>query len=117
LQCGSVALELQLVSERLASRPRYFQTITDFLCFAKCSRNLLRNRLILLLSVRTGFRAAEIAKLTWDLVLDPSGGGVGLTIGLQDRIAKKRGGQSIPLHHDLREALMAFRGDYRETDR
>lgn len=82
--------------------------IDDLLFFAERSRHPLRNRLIVLLSVKAGLRAAEIAKLTWDMVLGPSGE-VGGTIELQDRIAKKRGGRSIPLHADLREALIEAR--------
>jgi len=39
-------------------------------------------------------------------VLGPSGE-VGSTIELQDKIAKKGSGRSIPLHADLREALAA----------
>lgn len=78
--------------------------IDDLLFFAERSRHPLRNRLVVLLSVRAGLRAAEIAKLTWDMVLDPSGE-VGLVLELQDKIAKKRGGRSIPVHADLRQAL------------
>ncbi len=74
--------------------------IDDLLLFAERSRHTLRNRLIVLLSVKAGLRAAEIAKLTWDMVLDPSGE-VGSTIELQDKTAKKRSGRSIPLHADL----------------
>ena len=82
--------------------------IDDLLFFAERSRHPLRNRLIVLLSVKAGLRAAEIAKLTWDMVLGPSGE-VGGTIELQDKIAKKRGGRSIPLHVDLRETLIEAR--------
>ncbi|PIT03955.1 hypothetical protein TSA1_26675 [Bradyrhizobium nitroreducens] len=78
--------------------------IDDLLFFAERSRHPLRNRLIVLLSVKAGLRAAEIAKLSWDMVLNPSGE-VGPILELQDRIAKKRGGRSIPLHPDLRPAL------------
>ena len=39
--------------------------IDDLLFFAERSRHPLRNRLIVLLSVKAGLRAAEIAKLTW----------------------------------------------------
>lgn len=83
--------------------------IDDLLFFAERSRHPLRNRLIVLLSVKAGLRAAEIAKLTWDMVLDPSGE-VGATLELQDRIAKKGGGRSVPLHADLRQALIDARG-------
>jgi integrase len=79
--------------------------IDDLLFFAERSRHPLRNRLVVLLSVKAGLRAAEIAKLTWDMVLDP-GGEVDATLELQDRIAKKGGGRSVPLHADLRRALI-----------
>jgi integrase len=82
--------------------------IDDLLFFADRSRHPLRNRLIVLLSVKAGLRAAEIAKLSWDMVLGPSGE-VGTAIELQDKIAKKRGGRSIPLHVELREALIEAR--------
>lgn len=82
--------------------------IDDLLFLAENSRHPLRNRVIVLLSVRAGLRAAEIAKLTWDMLLDPTGC-VGHTLEVRDRIAKKRGGRSIPLHSDLRRALLAVR--------
>src|SRR4051794_7641508 len=82
--------------------------IDDLLFFAERSRHPQRNRLIVLLSVKAGLRAAEIAKLTWGMVLGPRGE-VGSTIELQDRIAKKGSGRSIPIHADLREALTAVR--------
>jgi integrase len=79
--------------------------IDDLLFFAERSRHPLRNLLIVLLSLKAGLRASEIAKLTWDMVLGPSGD-VGKTIELQDKVAKKRSGRSIPLHADLRLALI-----------
>jgi integrase len=82
--------------------------IDDLLFFAEHSRHPLRNRLIVLFSVKAGLRAAEIAKLTWNMVLDPSGA-VGRTIEVRDQIAKKRGGRSIPIHADLRQALVEAR--------
>jgi integrase len=82
--------------------------IDDLLFFAERSRHPLRNRLIVLLSVKAGLRAAEIAKLSWDMVLSPSSE-VGVAIELQDKIAKKRGGRSIPLHAELQEALIEAR--------
>jgi integrase/recombinase XerD len=85
--------------------------VEDLLFFANSSRHPLRNRLIVLLSVKAGLRAAEIAQLTWGMVLDPSGN-VGTAIELEDRIAKKRGGRSIPIHRELREALITARQLY-----
>jgi integrase len=74
------------------------------LSFVSKQRHPRRNRVIVLLSVRAGLRAGEIAKLTWPMVLDPSGA-VALVIELRDQIAKKQGGRLIPIHHDLRAAL------------
>src|SRR3981189_630186 len=82
--------------------------IDDLLFFADRSRHPLRNRLIVLLSVKAGLRAAEIAKLTWEMVLGPSGE-VGSTIELQDKTAKEGSGTMIPRDADLREALAAVR--------
>src|ERR1700730_2200897 len=82
--------------------------IEQLVFFAERSRHPLRNRLIVLLSVKAGLRAAEIAKLSWDMVLDPSGE-VAAAIELQDKIAKKRSGRSIPLHPNIRKALIEAR--------
>jgi integrase len=62
---------------------------------------------MILLSLRAGLRAAEIAKLTWPMVLDARGR-VGDMLVVTDRIAKKRGGRRIPLHADLRAALVGL---------
>jgi integrase len=48
--------------------------IDDLLLFAETTRYPNRDRVIVLLSVKAGLRAAEIANLTWDMVLDPEGG-------------------------------------------
>jgi integrase len=79
----------------------------DLLTFASTTRHPLRNRLIVLLSVKAGLRAAEIAKLTWQMVLTPSGE-IGPVIELHDSIAKKSGGRLIPINPDLRDALIAW---------
>jgi integrase/recombinase XerD len=80
----------------------------DLLAFASVTRNPFRNRVIVLLSVKAGMRAGEIAKLTWDMVLDADAG-VGSMIELRDAAAKKGSGRRIPLHPDLRQALVAWR--------
>ncbi len=68
----------------------------------------VRSRVIVLLSVRAGMRAAEIAKLEWPMVLDADGN-VSEQIAVEDRIAKKKSGRSIPMHTDLQDALIALR--------
>jgi integrase len=47
--------------------------VNDLLLFASCTGNPLRNRVIVLLSAKAGLRAREIANLTWDMVLGPTG--------------------------------------------
>src|SRR4051794_29829659 len=82
--------------------------IDDLLFFALHTRQPLRNRVIVLLSAKAGLRASEIAKLTWEMVLDASGE-VSTVVELRDCAAKKQHGRLIPLHIDLRTALSALR--------
>ena len=63
-----------------------------------------RDRAMILLSVKAGLRACEIAGLEWSMVLDARGR-VADTIHVRDLIAKKRGGRRIPMHPDLRRVL------------
>jgi integrase/recombinase XerD len=83
--------------------------INDLLLFATTTRSAARNRIIVLLSLKAGLRAGEIAKLTWDMVLD-SARQVGSVIELRDHAAKKGSGRLIPIHPDLRTALSEWRG-------
>jgi integrase len=71
------------------------------------SKDAERSRLIVLLALKAGLRACEIARLEWSMVLDAKGR-VAATIELHDRIAKKRRGRRIPLHPELRKALIAY---------
>jgi integrase len=84
------------------------QQIENLLAYASATRNPDRNRVIVLLSMKAGLRAGEIANLTWDMVLD-STGEIGLVIELRDRVAKKNSGRLIPLHSELRIALSTWR--------
>ncbi len=68
------------------------------------SRYPERDRAMILLSVKAGLRAGEIAKLTWPMLLDAQGRIAG-QIELHDAAAKKRSGRTIPLHPDLMKAL------------
>jgi integrase/recombinase XerD len=83
--------------------------LEDLLVYASATRHPLRNRVLVLLSAKAGLRAGEIAQLTWDMVLGPTGE-VGMAIELRDHAAKKRSGRLIPLHKDLRDALVSWRG-------
>ena len=68
------------------------QAVEDLLFFAETTRHPDRNRVIVLLSLKAGLRAAEIAKLTWDMI-ETAEGEIGTTIELLDSAAKKRHGR------------------------
>jgi len=68
-----------------------------------------RDRAIVLLSVKAGLRAGEIANLTWPMVLDAQGR-VATHIELRDNAAKNGSGRTIPLHPDLHQSLKRLKG-------
>ena len=73
------------------------------------TRHPARNRVILLLSVKAGLRAKEIASLTWEMVTT-SDGEIGNAIHLRNTASKGRtGGRVIPLNKELRAALLDLR--------
>ena len=82
--------------------------VIDLLVFASCTRQPIRNRVLVLLSAKAGLRAGEIAALTWDMLVDPNGS-ISHTLELRDHAAKKRSGRLIPLHSELRTALASWR--------
>jgi integrase len=71
------------------------------------SKNPERDCVMVLLSVRAGLRAAEIARLTWPMVLDARGR-IGDTLVVTDAIAKNGSGRRLPLHGELRAALQGL---------
>jgi integrase/recombinase XerD len=75
---------------------------------ARRGRYPQRDCVMILLSIKAGLRAGEIAKLTWPMVLDADGR-LGHRIELHDSAAKKRSGRSIPLHPELRRGLLELR--------
>ncbi len=79
--------------------------VEDLLFFAAQTRHPIRNQVLVLLSVKAGLRAAEIANVTWPMVIDPSGG-IGCSLELHDRAAKKGSGRVIPIHSDLHAGLV-----------
>jgi integrase len=78
------------------------------------TRHPERDRVTVLLSFKAGLRAKEIAELRWSMVTDASGE-LADAISLPNSASKgKGGGRTIPLHGELREALMglmAVRGE------
>jgi integrase/recombinase XerD len=79
--------------------------VEDLLVFARQTRHPIRNQVLVLLSVKAGLRAGEIANLTWPMLLEPTGE-IGMSLELQDRVAKKGSGRVIPVHQDLHAALV-----------
>lgn len=67
-----------------------------------------RDRVMFLLSIKAGLRAKEIASITWGMVTDAEGQ-IADVIALENRASKgERGGRVIPLHPDLKAALIAL---------
>lgn len=68
------------------------------------------DRVVILFSVKAGFRACEIAGITWSMVTDAEGQ-IADTIALQNSIAKgSAGGREIPMHPDIAAALAELPG-------
>jgi integrase/recombinase XerD len=79
------------------------------------SRHAERNRVIVLLSVKAGLRACEIAALDWKMVLT-SQRQVGPILELPAAAAKKGSGRRIPLHCELRLALHRLKATAERLD-
>src|SRR5262249_4911814 len=72
-----------------------------------------RDRVLFLLSIKAGMRAVEIASVTWAMVSDAEGE-IGDVIALQNSASKgKGGGRTIPMHADLKAALVALHKERR----
>lgn len=63
-----------------------------------------RNTAIVLLSIRAGLRACEIAGLQWSMVLDAQGR-ISDTLEVRNKISKGCRGRRLPIHDQLRSAL------------
>ena len=78
--------------------------IEQLIWYVGTLRHPLRNEVIVLLSVKAGLRAKEIAGLTWSMITDADGD-IGSSIHLTDRASKGRSGRVIPLNMQLRLKL------------
>jgi integrase len=72
--------------------------------YASTRRHSKIARVIVLLSLKAGMRAGEIANLTWEMILTPSGD-INSAIELRDSAAKMRSGRLIPVHPDFMTLL------------
>jgi len=77
------------------------ESIADYLLKG---RNGHRNHVIMLLSVKAGLRAKEIASITWDMLVGPDGK-LGNTINLTNKASKGNSGRIIPLNYKLQQSL------------
>ena len=84
--------------------------IRTALAYLATTRNAQRDVVMFLLSVRAGLRACEIAGATWSMVVG-SDGQVSDSLAIEDRIAKKRSGRTIPIANDLKAALVALQAN------
>jgi integrase len=78
--------------------------LKQLLLRAERSADPARDRVIVLLSVKAGLRACEIANLDWSMILDANGR-IANTMTVRDTIAKRGAGRRLPLHGDLKNAL------------
>ncbi len=94
--------------------------IESVLSYLSTTRYAHRDRVILLLSVKAGLRAKEIASLKWSMITDAESV-LSDTICLTNTASKGRSGRIIPLNKDLRAALsiwqdtqksLHFQGDF-----
>src|SRR5436853_421770 len=85
------------------------------LAWACRRRHGLRNKVMILLSVKAGLRASEISALTWPMLID-SNGDIGSCVELPAICAKYGSGRRIPIHKELYRALVALRASQRSQN-
>ncbi|NRQ25862.1 Tyrosine recombinase XerD [Aliiroseovarius sp. xm-g-7] len=88
--------------------------IDQLLWYVGTLRRPLRNEVIVMLSVRAGLRAKEIASLTWAMVTDADGN-ISDRIHLTDKASKGRSGRIIPLNMKLRQKLEDLLDEAKQT--
>ena len=73
-------------------------------------RYALRNKVMVLLSFKAGLRACEMAGLDWSMVVGADGR-IGKSMLVADGIAKNGRGRHLPIHPDLKSALIRLHTD------
>ena len=82
-------------------------TLRRMLAYARRTRQPKRDTVIVLLSVKAGLRACEIAGLQWSMVMTDNGK-MSDVIDIRDTIAKRGSGRRVPMHPNLQRALAAL---------
>ena len=75
-------------------------TLRRMLDYTRQTRQPKRDAVIVLLSVKAGLRACEIAGLEWSMVMTDAGE-IGNIIDIRNAIAKRGSGRRIPMHPSL----------------
>ena len=97
-QFGMAGKQAKIISDR---------ELRGLLRLVRKGRYSARDKVMVLLSVKAGLRACEIAGLTWSMACDARRS-VGAVLEVRDAIAKKRRGRTVPINADLRIALLAL---------
>lgn len=84
--------------------------VRRLVAYARRGSSPSRDVVVVLLSVKAGLRAMEIAQLTWNMITEGRAR-IGRQIELSDAVAKKSSGRRIPIHPDLKQALRELRRD------
>ena len=79
-------------------------TLRRMLAYARRARRPKRDTVIVLLSVKAGLRACEIAGLQWSMVMTDDGK-ISDAVDIRNAIAKRGSGRRIPMHPSLQRAL------------
>jgi len=80
------------------------QQVDALLFYLSSTRRPIRNKVVLLLSLKAGLRAKEIAQLTWSMITT-SDGKLADDISLYDDASKGRSGRTIAVCRELKQAL------------
>jgi integrase len=79
-------------------------TLRRMIAYARKTRQPKRDAVIVLLSVKAGLRACEIAGLQWSMVMTDDGK-ISDVVDIRNAIAKRGSGRRIPMHPSLQRAL------------
>ena len=81
--------------------------VNVLLHYVSQKRQPIRNRVIVLLSVKAGLRAKEIAHLQWSNVLNAESEIAGV-LEITDKVSKGSSGRVIPLNKELKKSLASL---------
>jgi integrase/recombinase XerC len=107
--CGAPIHTLDIEMKRQPAKVLAPDDVRLLLAHADHRRHPLRDRVIVLLSFKAGLRACEIAGLDWAMLLRPDGK-MDSAMYLGRGITKGGRGRRIPIHKQLKRALVVLHG-------